>query len=90
MKFYIVTDDNEEGAIFTTKKGALDYIKEMNKNPADFNDWIDDEYEHEGDIWTENHIETVEINVRNKKTTMAGLSNITFIGGGRFRTPEFE
>ena len=87
MKFYFPELSDNENAVFTTKKSAMQYIKQLNKND---NYWVDGLYEPLISEHTENDIQTFVVNVTNKKTLLRGLKYASILAGNTFNTPEFD
>ena len=86
MKFYYIQDiEDMTGAFFTTKKSALKHIKELN------NMSLYEEGLYENEIpWTKDDIQTLKVNVKNKKTILWSLKDATTLANNTFSTPEFE
>ena len=79
MKFYYLADINRlHIQMFTTKKAALDWVKNVN---------VDDDYDNEN-IFTKEDIEVLYVPHATKKSILSAFGNIGLIVGNSLDTPE--
>ena len=79
MKFYYLEDINRLNIqMFTTKKAALDWVKNVN---------VDDDYDNEN-IFTKEDIEVLYVPHATKKSILNAFGNIALIVGNSLDTPE--
>ena len=81
MKFYYFEDINGyDNHLFSTKKSALDWVRNADKT-----------YMHEGeDIFTENDLQVMHVSTNTKKSMLIAMSQISLISGNLIKTPELN
>tara|TARA_R110002072_G_scaffold66948_10_gene164558 strand:- start:900 stop:1148 length:249 start_codon:yes stop_codon:yes gene_type:complete len=79
MKFYYLEDDDRLNIqMFTTKKAALDWIKNVN---------VGDDYDNDN-IFSELDIQILYVPHATKKSILSAFSDISGIVGNSLDTPE--
>jgi len=81
VKFYYFQDiNNYDNHLFSTKKSALDWVRNADKT-----------YMHEGeDIFTENDLQVMHVSTNTKKSMLIAMSQISLISGNLIKTPEID
>jgi len=81
MKFYYLEDINGyHSQIFSTKKAALDWVKNVN---------VGDDYDNEN-IFTKEDIQVLYVPHTTKKSLLFAFNDISMIVNSKIHIPEFD
>ena len=81
MKFYYLQDINGyESQLFSTKKAALDWVKNVN---------VGDDYDNEN-IFTKEDIQVLYVPHTTKKSLLFAFNDISMIVNSKIHIPEFD
>ena len=81
IKFYYLADmGGINSQLFTTKKAALDWIKDTDKN-------TEDEYDT---VFEKHELQVMHVRKNTKKDMLEAMRNVSLIVGTRIFTPEID